>query len=353
MIHFELLLPAHGLAGSIWSAVDVLRELNSLARLRTARKEPVVSWRVIDSEGRPHRFHAITCTTAQERRHHKNRDDVRRVLLVPPLETSSLPELYRLIEKDAAALDTLRRAHDEGALLGACGTGVWLLAHGGMIEKAPVPWLYQSGFAAYFPALHIESRLPFVDGPRTLCAATPSLLYALVLRIIARAGEADLAHAVAEKLMFNDERQGLSAEMTTEQIMGASRDTPLYLAMSWMRSHLGSTFRLAEVAQAAATSERTLSRLFQRHLGQSPLQYIQEQRVKRAEMWLEGTWRSVGEIAQDCGYNDVSAFCRMFTRATGVSPQRYRERYNFRGPRAAWKAKDPTLPKRPSATTEK
>jgi hypothetical protein len=54
-------------------------------------------------------------------------------------------------------------------------------------------------------------------------------------------------------------------------------------------------------------------------------------------MWLESTWRSVDEIAHDSGYRDTSAFCRMFARATGTSPQRYRERLTLRGPRARWK----------------
>lgn len=63
--------------------------------------------------------------------------------------------------------------------------------------------------------------------------------------------------------------------------------------------------------------------------------------VKRAQMWLEGTFRSVDEIAHDCGYGDTSAFCRMFARATGTSPQRYCARCTFRGSRARRKQQVP------------
>ena len=93
-----------------------------------------------------------------------------------------------------------------------------------------------------------------------------------------------------------------------------------------------------DVAQAAAISERTLGRLFQRHLGQTPASFMREVRIKRAQMWLEGTWRTAEEIARDCGYDDTSAFCRMFKRTVGISPKRYRERLTLRGPRALWRA---------------
>lgn len=341
MVHFDLLMPLGGVPGALWSAVDVLRELNALARLRAPRaKTPAASWRVIDARGRTHRFHALTCTSDEERRHGRRPAQAQRVLLLPPLEMRSIPALARLVQRNAEAVALARRCFDEGALLGACGTGMWLLAETGRLTQAPVPWLYQSGFAAHFPQVEIQASAPILATHRIVCAAMPSLQHALVLQLMSYAGQADLAHAGSEKLLLNAERQDLSAAMTVEQVMGRSRDVPLFRAQSWMQANASRSFRLAEAAAVAAISERTLGRLFLQHLGQTPLQYVQALRVQRAQMWLESTWRSVEEIAHDCGYADTSAFCRMFARATGTSPQRHRERYTFRGPRALWRSQE-------------
>ena len=51
-------------------------------------------------------------------------------------------------------------------------------------------------------------------------------------------------------------------------------------------------------------------------------------------MWLEVTWRSADEMARDCGYENTSAFCRMFSRCTGSTPKRFPDRLTLGGPRA-------------------
>lgn len=341
MVHFDLLMPTGALPGAIWTAVDVLRELNALARVRSPRSPlPPTGWRVIDPAGRTHPFHAATCIDDHERRINRRAQGEPRVLFVPPLEMHSIPALFRLVRRNADSVERLRRHYDEGGLVGACGTGMWLLAQAGILTDAPLPWLYQSGFAAHFPQVRIEAREPIVATHRIVCAAMPSMAHSLVLHLARFAGLADLAHTGAEKLLPNAERQDLSAAMTVDQVMGQSRDAPLFRVMSWLQANASRPLRLDEAARAAAISERTLNRLFKQHLDTTPLQYLQELRMKRARMWLESTWRSVDEIARDCGYGDTSAFCRTFARATGTSPRRYRDRFTLRGPRALWKIGD-------------
>lgn len=338
MIHFELLMPNGALPGAIWTAVDVLRELNALARLRTpAASSPVVSWRVVTPQGRTHRFHALTCANTEERRCARHMVGVPHVLVLPPLELQSIPALNQLTANNEACVNRVREQLEKGASVGACGTGLWLLAATGRLVRAPLPWALRSGFEARFPSVPIETQHAMLVAQETVCAAAPELMHALVLQLASCAGQADLAHACAEKLLLNPERQNVSSSMSAAQVMGASRDTPLYRAQSWMQAHASHAFGLREVAAAASVSERSLHRLFAQHLNTTPARYLLSIRLVRAKMWLEGTWRSVEEIAHDSGYASVSAFCRMFVAETGTSPQRYREQYTFRGPRARWK----------------
>lgn len=66
-------------------------------------------------------------------------------------------------------------------------------------------------------------------------------------------------------------------------------------------------------------------RRFRECTGQTPIRYIQEQRVKRAEQQLLLTDRSIEQIAADHGFGNRFYFSRIFTRHTGVSPAAYRK----------------------------
>jgi AraC-like DNA-binding protein len=50
-------------------------------------------------------------------------------------------------------------------------------------------------------------------------------------------------------------------------------------------------------------------------------------RIAAAKRLLEGDHRSVQEISQAIGYQDIAFFRALFQRHTGVSPSAYRERF--------------------------
>jgi len=79
-------------------------------------------------------------------------------------------------------------------------------------------------------------------------------------------------------------------------------------------------FRADAVARRAGLSVSHMNLLFRRHLGCSPLRYLQERRLHRARALLRGTYARVNEVAAVCGYEDANYFIRLFTRQFGVSP---------------------------------
>jgi len=81
---------------------------------------------------------------------------------------------------------------------------------------------------------------------------------------------------------------------------------------------------LAELAQAAHTTERTLARRCQRDLGMSLADWRQRLRVVRALPMLE-RGHKVEAIALDLGYGSASAFIAMFRRLMGVTPDEFRK----------------------------
>ena len=74
-------------------------------------------------------------------------------------------------------------------------------------------------------------------------------------------------------------------------------------------------------------SERGFSRRFQAASGYSPLDYVQHLRVEHAKRRLERTLEPIEQIAWTVGYEDPSAFRRLFGRIVGISLGQYRRQF--------------------------
>ncbi|WP_088968569.1 helix-turn-helix domain-containing protein [Vogesella sp. LIG4] len=95
---------------------------------------------------------------------------------------------------------------------------------------------------------------------------------------------------------------------------------PILLAM---RTQPGDATTLAAWAQRVHSTERTLARRFQQHLGMSFVQWRSRLRLLQALSWLK-LGRTVSDIAAELGYATPSAFIAMFVKQTGITPDRYR-----------------------------
>jgi transcriptional regulator GlxA family with amidase domain len=74
-------------------------------------------------------------------------------------------------------------------------------------------------------------------------------------------------------------------------------------------------------------SLRNFVRRFKEATGDSPLNYLQKLRVAAAKRLLESDHRTMQEISDAVGYQDIAFFRSLFQRHTGVSPSAYRQRF--------------------------
>ena len=81
------------------------------------------------------------------------------------------------------------------------------------------------------------------------------------------------------------------------------------------------------LADYVATSERTFLRRFQESVGMTPMAWLQRERMFRARELLEGSNRSLGDIAEQCGYQSLETFRVAFKRIVGTAPAAYRLRF--------------------------
>lgn len=79
------------------------------------------------------------------------------------------------------------------------------------------------------------------------------------------------------------------------------------------------------IAKAAHVSKSACLRTFQRQLGTTPYQYLQEFRLSKATRLLRETDLSIAAVAYKVGISQVSHFDALFKQKTGYLPKTFRE----------------------------
>ncbi|MBQ4353628.1 MAG: helix-turn-helix transcriptional regulator [Clostridia bacterium] len=81
----------------------------------------------------------------------------------------------------------------------------------------------------------------------------------------------------------------------------------------------------ARLARECNISEVYFRKLFTKHFGISPKQYIIDLRIQKAKQMLAEGGMSVSVILEKCGFSNPYHFCRLFKQRVGITPSEYRK----------------------------
>jgi AraC family transcriptional regulator of arabinose operon len=101
-------------------------------------------------------------------------------------------------------------------------------------------------------------------------------------------------------------------------------DPRITKATDYLSRHFRDAPPLAALAKQCGLSRSRFAELFHLHTGQSMGEFVEKQRLERAQHLLRYTSMSVGEIADQLGYSSLFYFSMRFKRAIGWSPSAYR-----------------------------
>lgn len=106
-------------------------------------------------------------------------------------------------------------------------------------------------------------------------------------------------------------------------------------SISFMKTHVGESLSLAQLADQAGLSVAHYSKLFTQKTGFSPVDHFIQLKIQHACQLLDITQLYVKEVAQQLGYQDPYYFSRIFKKIMQVSPVEYRRRDKTDGAREA------------------
>jgi AraC-like DNA-binding protein len=99
-------------------------------------------------------------------------------------------------------------------------------------------------------------------------------------------------------------------------------------AANYMNQNFHKTILLSDVSKLANMTTESFSRFFKQRTGVTFIDYLLEIRIGHASRILIETTQSVSEIANNCGFNNISNFNRLFKKKKGCTPKEFRENYS-------------------------
>lgn len=244
-------------------------------------------------------------------------------IIVPGTNTPAAP-------LPPAVGDALRAAAADGTRIASICVGTFLLAAAGLLDglRATTHWVAADTLAAAYPEIEVDADVLYVDNGQILTSAGAAAGLDLCLHMIRRDYGSAVAADAARLSVMPLEREGGQAQFIVHPHPPTPQGSTLEPLLLWLQGNLGRELALADIADRAGTSTRTLIRHFREQTGTTPLQWLHRARIRQAQHLLETTHHSVERIGAQVGFGSPTAFRDRFKRTTGVSPYSYRRSFS-------------------------
>lgn len=229
-------------------------------------------------------------------------------------------------------LSGLRDAAQRGRRIASICVGAFTLAEAGLLDgrAATTHWLAAEEFASRYPTVRLDPDVLYADDGGILTSAGAAAGLDLCLHIVQRDYGATVAAHAARLAVAPLHRPGGQAQYIVRN-RPTSRTSALGHVLPWIEANAHRELTLADIAHAAGTSTRTLTRRFAEETGQSPMQWVAGVRLRLAQELLETTDHTVDRIAAQTGFPSTSNFRSQFGQVLGVTPGAYRKVFRPHG----------------------
>ncbi len=162
---------------------------------------------------------------------------------------------------------------------------------------------------AFFEVMHsfghiLDEKTPLRDGAATEDLTNQLFIKSSLLRILA---------------VLSSHHLFLPTEKNLDK-----RVEGIKTVLTYIKENYKEKIYIHDLADQLHMNEQYFCRFFKKSIGRSPMEYINEYRIKQAMRLLEETSLPVMEICLECGYNNLGNFLRAFKKCTGSTPLQYR-----------------------------
>lgn len=220
--------------------------------------------------------------------------------------------------------------HRSGATICSACAGVFWLGYAGVLDGRPVTthWALEEEFKTAFPKARLHPESLLIDDNDIVTAGGVMAWVNLGVNLVGRwLGPQVLSQTCRQMLIDPAGREQRNYRIFRPNT--THKDAKIRDLQRWMEGHFSADLTLPELAKISALSVRSVQRRFTDATGLPLSQYVQQLRVEKAKGLLERTSMSVSEVCWNVGYQDASAFSRLFKSTSGLSATEYRRRFSI------------------------
>jgi len=148
----------------------------------------------------------------------------------------------------------------------------------------------------------------------------------------------DNEDVLAQSILQNQQRsewlrlecRGITYRLFSRFMMEAKEkayihDERIHKSVRYIQERLTQSLSIHEMARDLNMSEEHFIRLFNKMVGSTPMLFINQKRIEKAQLLLLTTDATVKEISEQMGYTNSSYFVRVFRQVTGMTPLAYKK----------------------------
>lgn len=232
----------------------------------------------------------------------------------------------------AVLTEALRAAYERGARVVSYCSGAFALAAAGILDgrAATTHWMYASRLARQHPRIDLRPDVLYVDDGQVLTSAGTSAAIDLSLHIVRRDYGAEIANAVARRMVIPPHRDGGQAQFVDRPVPRPDEGDTLGPTLDWVIARLHEPITIEQMSAHALMSTRTFMRRFRAATGTTPLRWLLQQRLQQARWLLESTDHPVERIAHAAGFGSAANLRVYFQRHLSTTPSAYRRTFRAR-----------------------
>lgn len=244
-------------------------------------------------------------------------------VILPP----SMPSDFYL--QPAAYLQSwLKERHSEGSILCSACAGAFIIASTGILSEreATTHWALANDFNDLYPQTHLNLN-SIVNNDNDIITAGGMMSWLdLGLELVAQLISPAVMRQLGKILVIDTGQREQRFYQQFSPRLNHGDEIILEVQQNLQRNY-SNTIKITELASICCLSERTFLRRFSKATRLKPSKYLQRLRIQKACDLLESTEKSFELIANEVGYEDVSACRKVFIRITGLSPRAFKQRF--------------------------
>ena len=243
------------------------------------------------------------------------------VIVVPGWKGADAPVPEALAEQ-------LRAAHARGARLASICSGAFVLAATGLLSggTATTHWRYADKLRERHPDITVDDASLYRIHDRIHTSAGSAAGIDLLIEMVRQDFGAAAANSVARRLVMPAHRAGGQAQFL-ERPVGVREGTEIGPLLEEVRRSLEADWTVARMADGMRMSLRTFLRRFAEATGQSPGDWLADERVSEAKLLLTQGNPGVEDVAVAVGFGSAHTLRHHFRQKVGISPSEYRARF--------------------------